>query len=88
MITILALCSGACIKFHNCNHDGKQIMQNTIATMHFNAVGRDDNSFALCSGACIKFHNCNHDGRQIMHNANVTMHCGAVGLDDNPFSTL
>ena len=46
MITILALCSGACLDFHSCHHVKGQIMHNNNATMHCGAVGWDDNRFS------------------------------------------
>jgi hypothetical protein len=46
MITILALCSGACLDFHSCHHVKGQIMHNNNAKMHCGAVGRDDSHFS------------------------------------------
>ena len=46
MITVLALCSGACFNFHNCHHVRGQIMHNANATLHYGAVGWDDNRFS------------------------------------------
>ena len=42
----LALCSGGCINFYNCNHVSGQILANANAIIHYGAVGWDDNHFS------------------------------------------
>ena len=43
--SLLQFCSGECFQFHNCHHDGRQIIHNTNGTMHCGTLGWDDNNF-------------------------------------------
>ena len=100
MITVLALCSGASLNFHNCHHVSRQIMHKTNATIHIGALKWDDNHFSTLQWSLLQFpqlQSClrTNDAQcqcykpiQFLLILYLTMHFGALGWNDDRFSTL